>query len=1621
MLSDNELRPVRAICSKMLLHRNMLPLLAALLLVGCKPKEQQPQSEAAEHAGQAATPPVEQPAESPQKPATQTPDEVTPEPSLSSEEPQAPEPAWEPAPEPMPILVKAGGVQPQPTAEETAAAERERYAAPTDGPTPLLRNLYGGVEVQLPDSLYRGVEAPLATLREILTPWEYLQLLQQVRYCWEKGQRGEEYKKTVPELRKLLEKVIAAPQDDTLFPRVQVLSDVKAGTVFRPLARYAIGQMHYADERVLVSLNNTNRENPEFCEQVINHFWDTRTEKLLLRTQHPVKYGMPVRVDKDSYVMWWGGPYKHEIKSIGGYFDREDADCDSVLNPQTGTVMPVSPEAKRCLPNAEESAKYTWDEELVTARTQAYSKAAAPEGLGVKLVCAFPDGEGIGGPGNVTKIVDTCGSGTELRYRNCWGEGGILDLLSLTHTKISAAELAAFSVPESVVQKTKENICSEEDATNSNLELPDESQLQLRYYPSATRGVDYIDNESLLRESIQWPITLAATSYQECYRNRPGVLKDWCVSIGSRDTIAFMAFVPAWFFEGYTTEATGESVYTGVWHKGKTWFFAVPPGQERVQGVAPESPVEDFHGAVRGVGRLVPLEEVVQQPKRDPELLSWEDCGLLVTEPGGTDDCTYLLIGGTNNVNRLRVNFNAGTVEYLESWPVKGCELSTVWLDAMRLLLLPDSDNHYRMIRMQEDGAVDEIGALYLTESDGYAIVLKDGRYTGSPGCEAFLDACDGRQLLNMRALAPWRNRPAEVLEVLGGNKEDIAALRATTQRWLRRLGYDPDNMPAEPELAAFPIAEVTLPELFTNEDTLSVPVRLRATAHDICRLQVLRDGALVPQPQIGESDSAGEREVTVQVPLAPGQNWIEVTPVDAEGIAGETTRFRIIRRGGYAANLFVVALGVADYDDDSLDLQYAAKDARDMAKAWADCSGMQTRTLVLTDKEVRDASVLEKIKGFLSASTSSDKVVFYVAGHGMLDSNMDYYYAPATFDVNRVKETGISADALMDCLDSSAAQMKLLLMDTCHAGELGEAGEEKMALAMEQLPPGVRAIQHRGMKVRKTAMSYAARKRYIEEMFSIGSTRRGINMLTASAGAEYALETSEMQNGVYTASIIEALREPAWRDSDSDGILRIDELFPAVQEAVEKRTGGMQKPSVSMLENRGYNEIAYHPGYYILRGEWDRAISMLRKGIRLSADGKVRRKSIDPHSSDNFCGWLHVVLARKLPMDRIEEILSAGLDGKTMGAGQMCSLILNEALSQKLPMERVEALISTVLDCKTMDSGQMCSCFNCTTESDKLLEIFIRQGADVNKLMMACFGNENHFNRLLQLGADVDARDEQGSTLLMRCWSLDEEKALRLLQHGADVNAQDNQGRTALMLTTNEGVARVLLSHGADCNLRDNEGQSALDHHPSSYDNVRKVIEEYRLYGDETSGLNAAQIRELGVDYAEARKGKTKDESRAIQLYIKAADMGDMKAQRWMGWRYRQGRGVAVDEYEARKYFRMAAEQGDSAAAEAIGVSVPGSSVSSGRAETDGLSAAQVRELGVDYAEARKGKVKNESRAIQLYIKAAEMGDMKAQRWMGWRYRQGRGVPKDEARARAYFSAAARQGDSAAAKALQQ
>jgi TPR repeat protein len=53
-------------------------------------------------------------------------------------------------------------------------------------------------------------------------------------------------------------------------------------------------------------------------------------------------------------------------------------------------------------------------------------------------------------------------------------------------------------------------------------------------------------------------------------------------------------------------------------------------------------------------------------------------------------------------------------------------------------------------------------------------------------------------------------------------------------------------------------------------------------------------------------------------------------------------------------------------------------------------------------------------------------------------------------------------------------------------------------------------------------------------------------------------------------------------------------------------------------------------------------------------------------------------------------------------------------------------------------------------------------------------------------------------------------------------------------------------------------------------------------------------------------------DFSKALVLYEKFALQGDVDAQSQMGYMYSRGKGVTVNESEANRWYRMAAENGD-------------------------------------------------------------------------------------------------------------
>ncbi len=102
----------------------------------------------------------------------------------------------------------------------------------------------------------------------------------------------------------------------------------------------------------------------------------------------------------------------------------------------------------------------------------------------------------------------------------------------------------------------------------------------------------------------------------------------------------------------------------------------------------------------------------------------------------------------------------------------------------------------------------------------------------------------------------------------------------------------------------------------------------------------------------------------------------------------------------------------------------------------------------------------------------------------------------------------------------------------------------------------------------------------------------------------------------------------------------------------------------------------------------------------------------------------------------------------------------------------------------------------------------------------------------LLNEGADVNAKNDEGNTALILAAQLNKKDIVELLLNkGADVHAANLKGYTALMLAASKGQGDVicpLVRKGADINAKDNEGNTALQY--ATQYNHNNVLQIFRL-----------------------------------------------------------------------------------------------------------------------------------------------------------------------------------------------
>ena len=528
------------------------------------------------------------------------------------------------------------------------------------------------------------------------------------------------------------------------------------------------------------------------------------------------------------------------------------------------------------------------------------------------------------------------------------------------------------------------------------------------------------------------------------------------------------------------------------------------------------------------------------------------------------NDFVMVISGGYRGVQVERVSLSNSDVKILAQHSWNDRQGDRAFFVSVRNWLVIPHEGGFKILKIDTSKHTCEILAeVYFGSSEDYAILLPNGSYAGSPGCENLLRLNVVNGKVDASSLAPWRNRPSDVLKALGGDPEQIEILAMMTERWLKRIGHDSSK--PEPTAEEIPVLSVEMPPLWAKGPDIEIPIKITPQKSPISNVSVRVNGVecanVMGQYLMKNND--GNLETVVSLRIAEGQNWIEVTAIDEMGRRSDSQRFRTILKETQSPRRYVVALGVSKYHKSEFDLAFAAKDAKDLTSS---LSNTDTESLILTDNEV-DGDALGKIQEFLAASQEDDEVILFCAGHGVLDANLNYVFARHDFDPDKRNETGIKLDDLILAVGAGKSLKRLILLDTCHSGLVGEKEESLMASADFKLPEGVRSIKQRGMIVSKVEeLTSGAKQRFIEEMFLLPGIHRGVNIIGASGGAEYALESGQWNNGVFTASVIEGLMDKK-ADWDKDEDVSVSELRDYLGQRIPELTGNAQKPSVVAFE----------------------------------------------------------------------------------------------------------------------------------------------------------------------------------------------------------------------------------------------------------------------------------------------------------------------------------------------------------------------------------------------------------------------------------------------------------------------
>lgn len=321
-------------------------------------------------------------------------------------------------------------------------------------------------------------------------------------------------------------------------------------------------------------------------------------------------------------------------------------------------------------------------------------------------------------------------------------------------------------------------------------------------------------------------------------------------------------------------------------------------------------------------------------------------------------------------------------------------------------------------------------------------------------------------------------------------------------------------------------ILSPAIARIFDTEELL-LTFELTNIEDTIYSIRISNNGS----PQLTIERSRVRDFQTVPIHLFPGKNLLRVVCVSADGVEySDTLSVLSNQRVESKPNLYVIAVGVSTYKNNSYNLKYAENDAKSLSLTLKNkFSQSEYSTVTVRQLMNEQATVTSIVAAFVEVATvirPNDRFIFYFAGHGALTTagtNQDFYLITHEIESmsaeNLLRQSGLSTRRLQALFLNIKCEKKALILDACHAGALTTTLAEEQSGAtkfLRQLP-----------------------------------RNSGVYLMSSALSSQSAREVDSLQHGIFTTALLEGLNGRA--ASLEDRQISLTSLQDYIQKRVKK------------------------------------------------------------------------------------------------------------------------------------------------------------------------------------------------------------------------------------------------------------------------------------------------------------------------------------------------------------------------------------------------------------------------------------------------------------------------------------